>query len=101
MEEQALQFRVRKLIVDAFSYGKYAETPFESLVRPTKNFGIRGKSDTEIFALRLGWLTQSARLAMSAPRAVRPGRLGQALPAGPDVVESTYFLQRMGAGWVS
>ncbi len=46
-------FRVRKLIVDAFSYGKYAETPFESLVRPTKNFGIRGKSDTEIFALRL------------------------------------------------
>lgn len=53
MEEQALQFRVRKLIVDAFSYGKYAGAPFESLVRPTKNFGIRGKSDTEIFALRL------------------------------------------------
>lgn len=53
MEERTLQSKVRHVIVDAFSYGRYAGTPFESLVQPTKNFGIRGKSDSEIFALRL------------------------------------------------
>jgi hypothetical protein len=53
MEEQTLQFRVRQIIVDAFSHRRYAGAPFESLVQPTKSFGVRGKGDTEIFALRL------------------------------------------------
>jgi hypothetical protein len=53
VEAQTLQTSVRQIIVDAFSYGRYAGTPFESLVQPTKNFGIRGKSEAEVFALRL------------------------------------------------
>jgi hypothetical protein len=53
VEKQTLQFTVRQIIVDAFSHGRFAGTPFESLIQPTKNLGIRGKSDTEIFALRL------------------------------------------------
>jgi hypothetical protein len=53
VEEQTLQSSVREIVADAFSHGRYAGTPFESLVQPTKNFGIRGKSEAEIFALRL------------------------------------------------
>jgi hypothetical protein len=53
VEEQTLQSGVRQIIVDAFSHGRYAGRPFESLFQPTKNFGVRGKSDAEIFALRL------------------------------------------------
>jgi hypothetical protein len=53
VEAQTLQSSVRQIIADAFSHGRYAGTPFESLVQPTKNFGIRGKSEAEIFTLRL------------------------------------------------
>ena len=52
MEEQTLQSRVREIVVDAFSVTKY-DGPFDSLVAPTKNFGIRGTSTAEVFALRL------------------------------------------------
>jgi hypothetical protein len=52
MEEQTLQSRVRAIVVDAFSVTKY-DGPFESLVAPTKSFGIRGTSAAEVFALRL------------------------------------------------
>jgi hypothetical protein len=44
---------MRQIVVNAFGHGKYAGKPFESLVQPTKSFGIRGQSDAEIFALRL------------------------------------------------
>jgi hypothetical protein len=53
MEAQTLQSGVRRIVVDSFSHGRYAGTPFESLVQPTKSLGIRGKSEAEIFALRL------------------------------------------------
>lgn len=53
MEAQTLQSNVRQIIIDAFSHGRYAGMPFESLVQPTKNLGIRGKTEAEIFALRL------------------------------------------------
>lgn len=53
MEDGKLQARVRQVIVDAFSHGRYAGMSFESLVQPTKSFGIRGKSESEIFTLRL------------------------------------------------
>jgi hypothetical protein len=53
VEEQTLQSRVRQIIVDAFAHGRYAGRSFESLAQPTKNLGVRGKSDAEIFALRL------------------------------------------------
>jgi hypothetical protein len=52
MEEQTLQSRARAIVVDAFSVTKY-DGPFESLVAPTKSFGIRGTSTAEVFALRL------------------------------------------------
>jgi hypothetical protein len=53
MEADSLQLQVRQVISDSFSHGKYAGTPFESLVQPTKSFGVRGASEAEIFALRL------------------------------------------------
>jgi hypothetical protein len=53
METESLQSQVRGIISEAFSHGKYAGQPFDSLVQPTKSFGVRGGSDAEIFALRL------------------------------------------------
>ena len=44
--------KVRETIVDAFSVTKY-DGAFESLVAPTRSFGIRGTSTAEVFALRL------------------------------------------------
>lgn len=52
MEEQSLQLKVRETVVDAFSVTKY-DGPFESLVAPTKSFGIRATNAAEVFALRL------------------------------------------------
>jgi hypothetical protein len=52
MEAQSLQLKVRETVVDAFSVTKY-EGPFESLVAPTKSFGIRATNAAEVFALRL------------------------------------------------
>jgi hypothetical protein len=52
MDEQPLQSRVREVIVDAFSVTRFSGS-FESLVAPTKSFGVRGGTDAEAFALRL------------------------------------------------
>ena len=53
MEAESLQSQVRAIISEAFSHGKYAGQPFDSLVQPTKSYGVRGGSEAEIFALRL------------------------------------------------
>ena len=53
METDSLQLQVRRIISDSFSHGRYAGEPFESLVRPTKSFGVHGATEAEIFALRL------------------------------------------------
>jgi hypothetical protein len=52
MEAQSIQLKVRETVVDAFSVTKY-DGPFESLVAPTKSFGIRATNAAEVFALRL------------------------------------------------
>lgn len=53
METQGLQSSVREHVVGAFRHGRYAGAPFESLLQPTRNFGVRATSEAEVFALRL------------------------------------------------